>query len=162
MAFEDGQPVIPDSDKEKPLSVPAYNPAEVCTPDDAPEIMKATAELLLLKTGRTKLTWSEISALRTLAASQYPSRVQKEIDTACKRFTRKGRPLHTLTFDYIAGSLRHQRTRSATGRAVRKAKPSTAHQELAPSTQIYTAEDLARIEAEYFGRSEQNNDRESC
>ena len=74
LVFEDGQPVDPPK--------PSRNPEEVCTPDDAPEIMKATAELFLHKTGRQGLTWDEISALRELSASQFPSRVQKEIDSS--------------------------------------------------------------------------------
>ena len=108
LVFENGEPVEPD------------NPKEVCTPDDAPDIMKPTAEYLLFKTGRKALTWEEISALRTLSASHYPSRVQKEIDTACERFRRKGRSLNTLTFNYIAGSLQSQVSRTATGRKVKK------------------------------------------
>ena len=78
-------------------SEPVNNP-EAFTPDDAPAIMRPTAEYLLLKTGRKSLTESEISALRTLSASHYPARVQKEIDTACERFKRKNKPLSTLTF----------------------------------------------------------------
>lgn len=84
------------------------SPAESFSPEDAPEIMRSTAEYLLLKTGRKTLTEKEISALRELSASQYPSRVQKEIDRACKRFQRNGNDLGTLTFCYIAGSLRSQ------------------------------------------------------
>ena len=115
VVFENGQPVTQDSPK------PA-NPEETHTPDEAPEVMKSTAELLLLKTGRTGLSWEEISALRTLSATQYPSRVQKEIDRAITRFNRKGRPLHTLTFMYIAGSLEHQPSLAKK----RKAKPTPA------------------------------------
>lgn len=82
------------------------------SPEDAPDIMKPTAEYLLLKTGRKSLTWEEISALREFAVNQYPSRVQKEIDKASERFRRKNRDLKTLTFAYIAGSLKHQPTRN--------------------------------------------------
>ena len=83
-------------------------PAESFSPEDAPEIMRSTAEYLLLKTGRKTLTENEISALQELSANQYPSRVQKEIDRACERFRRKGNSLETLTFCYIAGALRNQ------------------------------------------------------
>jgi len=85
-------------------------PAESFSPEDAPEIMRSTAEYLLLKTGRKSLTENEISALRELSANQYPSRVQKEIDRACERFRRNGNKLETLTFCYIAGALRSQPT----------------------------------------------------
>ena len=115
LVFEDGQPV----DSPKP-----DNPEEVYTPDDAPEIMKATAELFLHKTGRQGLTWDEISALRELSASQFPSRVQKEIDTAVKRFLKRGQPLTELTFGYIAGSLSHQPTRGKRRKLPKTAKPS--------------------------------------
>lgn len=83
-------------------------PAESFSPEDAPEIMRSTAEYLLLKTGRKTLTENEISALQELSANQYPSRVQKEIDRACERFRRNGNKLETLTFCYIAGALRSQ------------------------------------------------------
>ena len=115
LVFEDGQPV----DSPKP-----HNPEEVCTPDDAPEIMKSTAELFLHKTGRQGLTWDEISALRELSASQFPSRVQKEIDTAVKRFLKRGQPLSELTMGYIAGSLSHQPTRGKKRKLPKTAKPS--------------------------------------
>lgn len=149
LAFENGELVIPEDDK--PLS----KPDEVYEPDDAPEIMKATAEYLLLKTGRNNLTWSEISALREMAVNQYPSRVQKEIDKACDRFKRKGRKLHTLTFGYIAGSLQHQPTRSVTGRAISKIKSKPEHAELAPSTETFTEDEIAELEARVQG-GEQN------
>ena len=142
LVFENGEAVIPDE------PVKPDNPEEVCTPEDAPDIMKSTAELFLHKTGRKGLTWPEISALRTLAASQYPSRVQKEIDTACRRFLRKNAPLHTLTFMYIASSLQYQPSRSATGKPLRKAKPKPEHAELAPTTETFTDEELAEVEAE--------------
>lgn len=105
LAFENGEPVITESPKPD-------NPEEVCVPEDAPHIMKSTAELFLHKTGRKGLTWEEISALRELAASQFPSRVQKEIDTACRRFLKRGQSLSTLTFGYIAGALKYQHSRS--------------------------------------------------
>lgn len=114
LVFEDGQPV----DSPKP-----DNPKEVYPPDDAPEIMKSTAELFLHKTGRQGLTWDEISALRELSATQFPSRVQKEIDTAVKRFLKRGQPLSQLTFGYIAGSLSHQPTRGKRRKLPKTAKP---------------------------------------
>ncbi|MBQ7594674.1 MAG: hypothetical protein IJU48_10020 [Synergistaceae bacterium] len=101
--------------------------------------MKPTAELFLHKTGRQGLTWDEISALRELAATQSPSRVQKEINTACARFLKRGQPLSTLTFGYIAGSLKHQPT---LGRKRKKAKPSK------PEPETYTQKELAEMDAE--------------
>ena len=133
LIFENGQPVTPE---------PSRNPKEVCTPDDAPDIMKSTAELFLHKTGRQGLTWDEVSALRDLAATQYPSRVQKEIDTAVKRFIKRGQSLSALTIGYIAGSLSHQPSRNRK----RKLKP-----EIIPEVPNCSAEqaeaEMAEIEA---------------
>lgn len=149
VAFEDGQPVTP-ADPPKP-----HNPEEVCTPDDAPEIMKSTAELFLHKTGRQGLTWDEISALRELSATQFPSRVQKEIDTAVKRFLKRGQPLSELTFGYIAGSLSHQPTRGKKRKLPKTAKPAEVPEctdeqaeaelaEIAATLAEFDAEDEAR------------------
>lgn len=138
---------------ELPEATQSDNPKEVCTPDDAPDIMKPTAEYLLYKTGRKALTWEEISALRTLSASHYPSRVQKEIDTACERFRRKGRSLNTLTFNYIAGSLQSQVSRTASGRKVKKhEKPlSMTSDEIRNSGKAMTLEEAKRYLEEAEG-----------
>lgn len=112
---------------------------EVCTPEDAPDIMQITARYFLQQTGRQRLTWDEISALRELAVNQVPTRVQKEIDTAVKRFLKRGQSLSTLTFGYIAGALKHQPT---LGRKRKKAKPST------PEPETYTQNELAEMDAE--------------
>lgn len=97
---------------ELPISEEFPEMPDEYSPEDAPDIMKPTAEYLLLKTGRESLTWEEISALRELTVNQYPSRVQKEINRAYERFRRKGHDLKKLTFVYIAGSLKHQPTRN--------------------------------------------------
>lgn len=97
---------------ELPISEEFPEMPDEYSPEDAPDIMKPTAEYLLLKTGRESLTWEEISALRELAVNQYPSRVQKEINRAYERFRRKGHDMKKLTFVYIAGSLKHQPTRN--------------------------------------------------
>ena len=87
------------------------NPEEHFAPKAAPSIMQPTARYLLQRTGREYLAWEEILALRELSASQMPARVQKEIDTACERFQRHGKPLSSLRFEYIASALRNQPTR---------------------------------------------------
>lgn len=94
----------------KKQTVQGTNPKEAYTLEDAPDIMRTTAEFFLHKTGRQGLMWSEISALRQLAATQYPIRVQKEICTAVNRFLKRGQSLGALTFGYIAGSLENQPT----------------------------------------------------
>ena len=103
IAFENGQPVDPENPPQ-----PEGNLDEALTPDDAPDIMRPTARYFLQQTGRHSLTWQEINSLHILANTQYPARVQKEIDTAASRFLRKGKPLTSLTLCYIAGSLQHQ------------------------------------------------------
>lgn len=133
LAFENGEPVITESPKPD-------NPEEICAPEDAPDIMKSTAELFLHKTGRKGLTWEEISALRELAASQFPSRVQKEIDTACRRFLKRGQSLSTLTFGYIAGSLKHQPSRS-------HKKPKHKPEDIPVRNNDNAEAEMARIEA---------------
>ena len=116
---------------------------DVYSSDDAPLIMKSTAELLLYKTGRDHLAWDEILALRELAASQMPARVQKEIDTACERFRRQGKPLSSLRFEYIASALRNQPTR---GHKANKAKNKSQSAPVNPQ-EIQTCSD-AEAEAE--------------
>lgn len=121
------------------------SPAESFSPEDAPEIMRSTAEYLLLKTGRKTLTENEISALRELSATQYPSRVQKEIDRACERFRRNGNDLGTLTFCYIAGALRSQPSLKRKSR--KKSEPdgmSLTQAEIDATREEQTEEELDR------------------
>ena len=129
------------------------NSKEAYTLEDTPDIMRTTAEFFLHKTGRQGLMWSEISALRQLAATQYPIRVQKEICTAVNRFLKRGQSLSALTFCYIAGSLKNQPTWGRKSRA--KPKPNPMHltqAEIDAKQHRYTAEDMARIEAMMLAR----------
>ena len=135
--------------REAPLPVqqePEQEPPEI--PDDIPDIMRSTAEYFLLKTGRKTLTEAEISSLRELSAHQYPARVQKEIERACERFRRNCNSLATLTLSYIAASLRNQPTRGRKARVKHKPNPmSLTSEEIAQTQQIYTEEDMKRVEA---------------
>ena len=149
LVFQDGECVLQAPEPEKKSVISAD---EVCTPDDAPNIMRPTAEFFLLKTGRKGLTWEEISALRELAATQYPARVQKEIDTAVKRFLKHGQSLGTLTLGYIVGSLKHQSSRSA-----KKAKPKPS--ETPMLTNDNADEEMAKIEAMLAKFEEAQNER---
>ena len=78
---------------------------------EVPEVMRPTAEYLLLKTGRKdmSLTESELSALRALNAKHYPAVVQRQIDIAVERFTRTGRDLRSLNFVYISEMLQNRK-----------------------------------------------------
>ena len=86
------------------------NPKDRYSPDDAPEVMRPTAEYLLCKTGRKGLRWEEIEILRELSAIHYPTVVNKEIRRACERFEKKNEPLECLTMMYIAVGLRKWRS----------------------------------------------------
>lgn len=124
------------------------NPEEVCSPDDAPDIMKTTAELFLFKTGRQGLTWDDISALRTLSVTHTPARVQKEIDTACDRFRRQGRLLLTLTFTYIAKSLQFQNSRKKKRQSQTDTSMTGATQaDIVNASPKKSLEEIAQIEA---------------
>ena len=75
-----------------------------------PEIMRTTAEYLLLKTGRTSLKPKEVKALIELSQNHTPARVQKEIDICVERFRQNGRKLNGLYAGYIATCLRDQKS----------------------------------------------------
>ena len=120
---------------------------------EVPEVMRATARYLLLKTKRESLKESELSSLRELSASQYPARVQKEIDKACERFARKKQDLQTLSFNYIAGALRNQPSRKLAGK--KPSKPDMTQSEIAHKEQDYSEADLDAIEAEFYSRGQE-------
>ena len=132
------------------LTREAELPEKAVNLDEVPEVMRATAEYLLFKIARESLKESELSSLRELSASQYPARVQKEIDKACERFKRKNQDLRTLSFNYIAGSLRNQPSRKLAGR--KQSKPDMTQSEIAHKEQDYSEADLDAIEAEFYSR----------
>ncbi|MBQ2616343.1 MAG: helix-turn-helix domain-containing protein [Synergistaceae bacterium] len=146
-----GEADLPDSprlektNEDKTVTEPQENskPEERFTLKDAPDIMRQTAELLLLKTGRKFLAWEEILALRELSASQMPARVQKEIDRACERFARQGKPLGSLRFEYIASALQSQPTRGK--KAKNKYQPEGNPQEVRTCTDEQAEAEMARI-----------------
>ena len=131
----------PEAVSPEPESKPvdkAVNLSEV------PEVMRSTAQYLLLKTKRESLKESELSSLRELSASQYPARVQKEIDKACERFAQKKQDLQTLSFNYIAGSLRNQPSRKLGGK--KPSKPDMTQSEIAGRQKHYTEQELEELE----------------
>lgn len=121
------------------------NPEEHFALGAAPSIMQPTARYLLQRTGRKYLAWEEILALRELSASQMPARVQKEIDRACERFQRQGKPLSSLRFEYIASALRNQPTR---GKKSKNKQPEAMKktQEIRTCTNEQAEAEMARIE----------------
>ena len=76
---------------------------------DVPDVMRPVAEYLLLKTGRTDLTPNERRIIREILDKKHmPARVMKEIRKQVERFTRRGKNLHMLTFNYIGAILAKQ------------------------------------------------------
>ena len=82
-----------------------------------PEIMRTTAEYLLLKTGRTSLKLKEVRAFAELSQNHTPSRVQKEIETCVERFQQNGKKLSNLYAGYIAACLRDQKSRTTASKS---------------------------------------------
>ena len=79
-----------------------------------PSAMKETVEFLLFKTGRRTLFPEELGAVMALEKIHLPSRIQREISKAAERFSRQGKPLSSLSFEYIFDSLKYQKsTKSA-------------------------------------------------
>ena len=76
--------------------------------------MKETVEFLLFKTGRRTLFPEELGAVMALEKIHLPARIQREISKAAERFSRQGKPLSSLSFEYIFDSLKYQKsTKSA-------------------------------------------------
>ena len=119
----------PTETSNKPVDKGKYsgggNSKDVYPVDYAPDIMRPTAEYFLFKTGRKGLRWEEVSVLRKLSATQYPTRVNKEIERACERFRKRNQSLLCLTLMYIAAALKNQPTwGSKAKQKKREAKPS--------------------------------------
>ena len=137
----------PAETSNKPVDKGKYsgggNSKDVYPIDYAPDIMRPTAEYFLFKTGRKGLRWEEVSVLRKLSATQYPTRVQKEIERACERFRKRNQSLLCLTLMYIWAALKNQPTWG------RKAKKKV---------ETPTAEETAKREAEIRARIEELQD----
>lgn len=79
-----------------------------------PSAMKETVEFLLFKTGRRTLSPEELGPVMALEKIHLPARIQREISKAAERFSRQGKPLSSLSFEYIFDSLKYQKsTKSA-------------------------------------------------
>lgn len=95
---------------EKPENPKPSNQGKVYDLTGVPDIMRTTAEYFLFKTGKTALTAKDVEAFCEMSETHMPVRVQKEIDTAIKRFQQDGRSLDKLHVGYIAASLSHQQS----------------------------------------------------
>ena len=100
--------------RETALPPKKYALPETTTQEDTlslvPEIMRATARYLLLRTNRKNLSQKDIEYLKVLAENHMPARVQKEIDTCVERFIKNGKRLNTMNFGYIAACLSNQKS----------------------------------------------------
>lgn len=125
------------------------NSKDVYPVDYAPDIMRPTAEYFLFKTGRKGLRWEEVSVLRKLSATQYPTRVNKEIERACERFRKRNQSLLCLTLMYIEAALKNQPTwgNKAKQKARQKAEAQSEVVEK-PKTEEEIAAEEAQAKAE--------------
>lgn len=104
-----------ESEPEKPQQAPVEAASERGTPEidlsGVPMAMRSTVELFLLKTGRRGVSSDELLALRQLDRYHIPSRIQTEVGKAVARYAKNGKPLSSLTLEYIWESLQHQRSK---------------------------------------------------
>ena len=138
------KPVAPKNTAKGKRAV-SRHPKELYSPSDAPEIMQATAEYFLYKTGRVALRWEEIAVLRKFSATQYPAVVQKEIVRACERFKKRKESLKCLTLMYVAVALEKRPTYGKKKELSEEKKKYFAQYE--PEKKEYTAEELDAIQA---------------
>ncbi len=86
--------------------------ASVNVSKNVPDVFLETVEYLFKNTGRTRLYDSELEILRTLSHENELQKVkkllEKLIDEAVERFTRKGKPLKNVTINYLAKALENQ------------------------------------------------------
>ena len=92
----------------EPTPEPTPEGEPLCTPEDAPAPMGATVDYFLLKTGRPGISPGELSAVRALEKLHTPARIQTEIGKAVARYQQGGKPLASLTLEYVWESLKHQ------------------------------------------------------
>ncbi|PKL04709.1 MAG: hypothetical protein CVV54_04305 [Synergistetes bacterium HGW-Synergistetes-1] len=108
-----------------------------------PAAMKETVEFLLLKTGRKGLLPEELGPVMALEKIHMPSRIQREITKAAERFNRQGKPLSSLSFEYIFDSLKYQKS-SKSARAQPKVTMPTAAE-----NKTWEEQNLAALMAEF-------------
>jgi len=75
-----------------------------------PQYLSETAEYFLLKTGRDKLTDSEIEALIAISEIHALPRINREISVAVERFKTQGKSLKLLKMNYIQEALKYQKS----------------------------------------------------
>lgn len=118
-----------------------------------PAAMKSTVELFLLKTGRRAVSSDELLALRQLDRYHVPSRIQTEIGKAVARYEQKGRPVASLTLEYIWESLQHQRSKPELRAAQVKRMADPAEKQRLDDLEEWEKEQQAELLAKYGGTS---------
>ena len=78
--------------------------------ENIPEILKPTARYLMFCTGRTNISPHEAEILKELEKIHTPTRINREIDRAVKRFKKRNKNLLQLTFNYIGAALKNQKS----------------------------------------------------
>ena len=89
-----------------------------------PQYLNEVADYFLLKTGRDKLTDSEIETLTSLGQAYTLSRINREISVAAERFKTQGKSLKLLRMDYIQEALKYQNSTKKKPEPVIKKKES--------------------------------------
>ena len=120
-----------------------------------PDVFLETVDYLFKNTGRTKLHDSELEILRKLSHENELARVkkllEKLIDEAVERFTRKGKHLKNVTFNYVTKALENQmhqkkvKTDSQEKNSQTEKKPLKSHKNTA-STKTETKQSEAEPE----------------
>lgn len=113
-------------ENQKPKeTVPAKTVTESVNAE-VPDILQTTANYMLMVSGRSNLSLTEIKIIKQLFKTHTPVRIQKEIDSAAERFKRKGKNLRCLSFNYIGKALESQKSlkpkKAKTEKIVRKNK----------------------------------------
>ena len=105
--FESVEPVLEAKEKSTDKMNTSVNASK-----DISDVFLETVDYLFKNTGRTRLYDSELNILRKLSHETDLPRVkkllEKLIDEAVERFTRKGKPLKNVTINYLAKALENQ------------------------------------------------------
>ena len=107
-----------------------------------PSAMKETVEFLLFKTGRRTLFPEELGAVMALEKIHLPARIQREISKAAERFSRQGKPLSSLSFEYIFDSLKYQKSTKSARAQPKNPVPSVEEK-------AWEEANMAALEAEF-------------
>lgn len=145
----DTQPVIEDEPQAPEEDAP------LCSPEDAPAPMGATVDYFLLKTGRSGISAAELSAVRALEKRHTPARIQTEIGKAVARYQKAGKPLASLSLEYIWEALKHQTSlpgaRKAKAEQKRRVEEDTSEKQRLADLEDWERRQHEELMAKYGG-----------